>query len=262
MALALRTAGPAIFASALTVIAALLCLSLAEVNGTAGLGPIGAMGIARGDAHDAHAAAGAAGHLRPRAFWRPADRSAASNGVPALRRRAGADETHGIWRRVGERVAAQPAARRGSAPRRCCSSWRSALLNHRHRPDAEPTPSATRSSRSRARSCSPQSFPAGASAPTDVDRPATRPTSRRCTAARRRLDGVAEVAPGAGRAASRQGVLLSAVLEPDPYSTEAYDLIPDLRAAAQARRAAPTCWSAARRRSSTTCARPRRATRG
>src|SRR3954468_24339095 len=46
MALALRTAGPAIFASGLTVIAALLCLSLAEVNGTSGLGPIGALGIA------------------------------------------------------------------------------------------------------------------------------------------------------------------------------------------------------------------------
>ena len=46
MALALRTAGPAIFASGLTVIAALLCLTLAEVNGTSGLGPIGALGIA------------------------------------------------------------------------------------------------------------------------------------------------------------------------------------------------------------------------
>ena len=46
LALALRTAGPAIFASGLTVIFALLCLSFAEVNGTAGLGPIGAVGIA------------------------------------------------------------------------------------------------------------------------------------------------------------------------------------------------------------------------
>ena len=45
MAEALRTAGPAIVASAMTVSIALLCLSLAKVNGTAGLGPIGAMGI-------------------------------------------------------------------------------------------------------------------------------------------------------------------------------------------------------------------------
>src|SRR6185436_17497695 len=42
---ALQTAGPAILASGLTVIVALLTLSLAEVNGTAGLGPIGAMGV-------------------------------------------------------------------------------------------------------------------------------------------------------------------------------------------------------------------------
>ena len=45
MRVALQTAGPAILASGLTVIVALLTLSLAEVNGTAGLGPIGAMGV-------------------------------------------------------------------------------------------------------------------------------------------------------------------------------------------------------------------------
>jgi RND superfamily putative drug exporter len=46
MRTALRSAGPAIFASALTVIAALLCLVVARVNGTSGLGPIAAIGIA------------------------------------------------------------------------------------------------------------------------------------------------------------------------------------------------------------------------
>ena len=46
MRTALASAGPAIFASAATVIAALLCLMVAKVNGTAGLGPIAAIGIA------------------------------------------------------------------------------------------------------------------------------------------------------------------------------------------------------------------------
>jgi len=46
MRTALASAGPAIFASAATVIAALLCLLFAEVNGTAGLGPIAAIGVA------------------------------------------------------------------------------------------------------------------------------------------------------------------------------------------------------------------------
>jgi putative drug exporter of the RND superfamily len=45
MQIAMRTAGPAIIFSGLTVMAALLVLLLAEVNGTAGLGPIGAMGV-------------------------------------------------------------------------------------------------------------------------------------------------------------------------------------------------------------------------
>ena len=43
--IAMRKAGPAIVASGLTVMAALLTLSIAEVTSTAGLGPIGAMGV-------------------------------------------------------------------------------------------------------------------------------------------------------------------------------------------------------------------------
>ncbi len=46
MQAAMASAGPAVFASALTVIAALLCLAIAKVNGTSGLGPIGAIGVA------------------------------------------------------------------------------------------------------------------------------------------------------------------------------------------------------------------------
>jgi RND superfamily putative drug exporter len=45
MSVALASAGPAILASAATVIAALFCLTIAKVNGTAGLGPIGALGV-------------------------------------------------------------------------------------------------------------------------------------------------------------------------------------------------------------------------
>ncbi|MCY7304359.1 MAG: MMPL family transporter [Thermoleophilia bacterium] len=46
MRIAVRQAGPAIIASAGTVVAALLCLTFASVNSTAGLGPVGAMGVA------------------------------------------------------------------------------------------------------------------------------------------------------------------------------------------------------------------------
>jgi RND superfamily putative drug exporter len=46
MAYALHRAAPAIFASAGTVIVGMLCLMLAEMNSTAGLGPVNAIGIA------------------------------------------------------------------------------------------------------------------------------------------------------------------------------------------------------------------------
>src|SRR6266511_4786359 len=46
MAAAMRSAGPAVLASAATVIAGLFCLTIAKVNGTSGMGPIAAMGVA------------------------------------------------------------------------------------------------------------------------------------------------------------------------------------------------------------------------
>jgi len=91
MRIAVRQAGPAILASAGTVVAALLCLSLAQVNSTAGLGPVGAMGVA--------VAAAAMLTVLPallliggrRAFW---------PFVP----RYGSEEAsrRGSWRRLGE----------------------------------------------------------------------------------------------------------------------------------------------------------------
>ena len=45
MAFALHRAAPAIFASAATVVAGMLCLMLAEMNSTAGLGPVTAIGV-------------------------------------------------------------------------------------------------------------------------------------------------------------------------------------------------------------------------
>lgn len=48
MALAVKRAGPAIIASALTVIAGMLCLLVAQLNSTRGLGPVSAIGIGVG----------------------------------------------------------------------------------------------------------------------------------------------------------------------------------------------------------------------
>src|SRR4030095_4277545 len=46
MAFALHRAAPPICAAAATVVAGMLCLGLAEMNSTAGLGPVNAIGVA------------------------------------------------------------------------------------------------------------------------------------------------------------------------------------------------------------------------
>ena len=63
MAVALRRAGPAIIASAGTVIVSLLTLTIAELNSTASLGPVLAIGVVRGAARHDDAAARPAGDL-------------------------------------------------------------------------------------------------------------------------------------------------------------------------------------------------------
>ena len=106
MALALRTAGPAIVASGATVMCALLCLTVAEVEGTSGLGPIGALGIAIAMATMFRLLSALLVICGRRAFWHP-KMGRYGNGIPHFGEEA-ADETHGPWRRVGERVARDP----------------------------------------------------------------------------------------------------------------------------------------------------------
>ena len=217
MKLALRTAGPAIFASGMTVIAALLCLTLADVNGTSGLGPVGALGVA--------VAMLAMLTLLPAwlVIW---GRGAFWPRVPQFGSE-GTDETHGAWRRVGDRVV------RG--PRRV---WIGAvalllvlslgLLNfdngltsgNSFRDDVEAVAG---------QELLAQSFPSGSNAPTDVivPDPARVPAVREALVALAGVDAVRPVQRG------KEGVLLAAVLDPDPFSTEAFDLIPAIRATAK-----------------------------
>jgi putative drug exporter of the RND superfamily len=225
---ALGTAGPAIFASGMTVIAALLCLTLAELNGTAGLGPIGAMGIA--------VAMIAMLTLLPallvifgrRAFW------------PFIPRVGGegSDETHGRWRRVGERVAARP--RRFVVVTAVVLLVMSAgLLNFSNgltsgnsfTQDVEAV---------QGQKLLEQGFPAGTNAPTQIVVPDA-PRVEAVRAAVARVPGVDDVkaevrGPREVQTIYQEGndVLLNAVLKPEPFSTEAYALIPKIRKAAKA----------------------------
>jgi RND superfamily putative drug exporter len=91
---ALSRAGPVIFASSCTVIAALLCLLVAEVNGTHGLGPIGAMGVALAMISALTLLPALLVIAGRRAFWPFIPRYGSE----------GADAEHGLWRRVADYV--------------------------------------------------------------------------------------------------------------------------------------------------------------
>ncbi len=224
---ALGTAGPAIFASGMTVIAALLCLTLAELNGTAGLGPIGAMGIA--------VAMIAMLTLLPallvifgrRAFWPFIPRFGAE----------GADETHGRWRAIGNRVAARP-RRFAVVTTVLLLIMAAGLLNFS---DGLTTGNSfTGSVESvEGQKLLEKGFPAGTNAPTEIIVPDA-PLTESVRAAVAKIDGVVAVTADVRGPREvqtifqdRNDVLLNAVLKPEPFSKEAYALIPRIRAAAK-----------------------------
>ncbi|HEX5712902.1 MAG TPA: MMPL family transporter [Solirubrobacterales bacterium] len=297
MKAALESAGPAIFASALTVIAALLCLMIAKVNGTSGLGPIAAIGVAcaalsmltllpalltifgrrafwpfvphtpesapQRDAISERARAGIVegsgaaalikvilasilvlillplvllnwvlriltGRRLPSFIVGPLDRAVF---LPyEMRRRRlehAADATHGFWARVGSRVSA--------APKRVMLRSVGLLLilcagfaffstdltsEDSYRTEVESV---------EGQKLLDKSFPSGATALTDVVVSAPSEVE----AVRKSVAGVGGVEAVSGPVASGPpGTLVQATLEPNPYSTDAFDLIDPIREAA------------------------------
>ncbi len=294
MAAAMRSAGPAVLASAATVIAALFCLMIAKVNGTSGMGPIVAMGVACAALSMLTLLPALLTIFGRRAFWPFVPHSTewlAPEGVQAgrMRRRiadgprwtalllvAGAslivllllplviinsllhkatrglipslivgpldravfkpyelrrfrhehlaDETHGFWKRVGDWVARRP---------RSIAIGSTVVLlvlcaglgffstdlttNDSYRTKVESVEGQEILSRS---------FPAGSSAPVDIVVPREEdvPAVRSAVSRAEGVEGVSgPVAQG------DRGVLVQAVLQPQPYSTDAFDLIDPIR---------------------------------
>ena len=216
MTRALRSAGPAIFASGMTVIAALLTLSVAELNSTASLGPIGALGIAVAMLAMLTLLP-AALVLAPRGVFWPR--------VPHVGD-TGDDATHGRWRRTAERISLHP--RRvwvGTAAVLLIMALGNLAYNdglttgNGFRDDVESV---------EGQELIDASFPGGANAPTEIVVPDPE-RAPAVAAAVARTEGVADV-----RVALRRpgGVLLNAVLEGDPYDKDTFALIPGIRRAA------------------------------
>jgi RND superfamily putative drug exporter len=297
MRTALVSAGPAIFASAATVIAALLCLTIAKVNGTAGLGPIAAIGIACAALSMLTLLPALLTIFGRRAFWpfvphtpetapsgeRVSDRArhriveggaigALARVILAsllvlvllplvllnwvLRRLSGrripslivgpldrafftpyevrrhklehaADATHGFWARVGNRVALSPTRIMGGSLVVLlifCAGFAffstELTSEDSYRTEVESV---------EGQHLLDKSFPSGTTALTDVvvqDR-AEVPAVRRAVAGVEGVEAVSQpVAQGP------PGTLVQATLEPNPYSTEAFDLVEPIRDAA------------------------------
>jgi RND superfamily putative drug exporter len=217
LALALKTAGPAIVASGMTVVAAMLCLTIAELNGTSGLGPIAAMAILVAMLSMLTLLPALLVITGRGAFWPY---------VPHFGDE-GSDATHGFWRRVADWV--------GSHPRRVAVSTTLLLLvlaagtlnfsdgltsGNQYVEEVESV---------QGQELISKSFPGGSNAPVEVIVP---PGGSAAGVARAvgQTEGVASVRPVTR---GDQGTLLNAVLEPEPFSTEAYDLIPGIREAAR-----------------------------
>jgi RND superfamily putative drug exporter len=311
MRTALRSAGPTIFASAATVIAALLCLLIAKVNGTSGLGPIAAIGIACAALSMLTLLPALLTIFGRRAFWpfvphteETAPRSeevtdwgrrkiVEGSGAGALgwvvlaclaiaipvvvlfavfpivgllalgllllnwvvrvlsRRRVpfllapigrnvfrpyeirrhrlehAADATHGLWARLGQRIARGPRRVMVSAIAVllvCCAGFAffstDLTSEDSYRTEVESV---------EGQHLLDKSFPSGTTALTDVVVPQTADVA----AVRKAVAGVAGVDEVSGPVASGPpGTLIQATLEPNPYSTEAFDLIEPIREAA------------------------------
>jgi putative drug exporter of the RND superfamily len=215
---ALRRTSPVILASGGTVMAALLTLSLAEVTGTSGLGPIGAMGIAVAMLSMLTILPALLTIFGRRAFWPFIPRVGSE----------GTDETHGLWRRIAEWVAGGP--RRvwvGTTAGLAVLAAGLVFLNsdltsgNMFRNDVDSV---------QGQDLLEAGFPAGANAPTNV-LVSDSSTVDAVRTAVSRAPGVASVSPQAelGPAGSK----LEVTLDEDPYSTAGFELIPGIRDAAR-----------------------------
>jgi RND superfamily putative drug exporter len=217
VATAMGTAGPPVVASAATVMAALLCLSFAEVNGTAGLALIGAMAIGLAMLVMCTMLPALLAIFGRRAFW------------PFIPHYGdeGADTTHGVWRRIAERV--------GARPRRVWLGSTAALAvlcvglvffstdlttGNQFRDEESST---------RGQDLVKRAFPAGANVPNTVlvPNPEVAGQVKRALVARPEVAGAAAIETG------RPGARFDLILSSDPYSTEAFAQIPGLREAAR-----------------------------
>jgi RND superfamily putative drug exporter len=217
VATAMASAGPPVVASAATVMVALLCLAVAEVEGTAGLALIGALAIGLSALIMCTLLPALLAMCGRRWFWPR---------IPHFHDE-GADATHGTWRRIAEWVGERPRpVWVGSTALLVVLSigwvfFSTNLTTGNQFRDPE--------SSTRGQDLVERAFPAGGSAPSTVVVP--NPLNvRQVQQALLDRDEVAAV----GRVETGEpGARFDMTLRDDPYAKSTFAQIPDLRETAK-----------------------------
>ncbi len=222
---ALRRAGPALLASGCTVMAAMLVLLLSEAGSTKTLGPVSAIGVGSVLIAGLTLLPALLTIAGRRGFW-PRTESVACRPREAL------EASHGVWRRVGDRVLRRPGltlaittAFFGLCTLGLLSYKEDYSIGGFFKKDVESVDGFEVLGRS---------FPPGVLGPTAVivEREGGRVTARDAAEVRRRVEtvpGVASVSERPQRSTDGRAVRIDVTFADDPYSDAALERVGTLR---------------------------------
>jgi RND superfamily putative drug exporter len=225
MARALRRTGPTILASGLTVSLAMLTLALADARLTSTLGPVAAIGVASGMVAGLTLLPALLTIFGRRGFW-------PRSSVVAYDPQGIREERPGVWRRVGDRVLQRP----GTALVVTVVAFTAGAAGLiAYKVDYSTTSFFKKSVESvEGFELMEQAFPAGVLAPTTVlverdDGPVTPADLRAAASAVEKVDGVASATPTGNVSENGQMATIDVVLEGDPFTKSAFDVVPAIR---------------------------------
>jgi putative drug exporter of the RND superfamily len=229
MARALGRTGPTILASGLTVSLAMLTLALADARLTSTLGPVAAIGVACGMVAGLTLLPALLTIFGRRGFW---PRTAVVECDPTH----AAERRQGVWRRIGDRVLQRPAAALAITSLLFVAGALGLLA---YKVDYSTTTFFKKSVESvEGFELLEEAFPAGLLAPTTVlvqstDGPITRADVATAVQAVDGVDGVATATPTGEVSTNGQMATVDVVLEGDPFTKEAFGVVPELRSSVE-----------------------------
>jgi RND superfamily putative drug exporter len=223
---AVRRTGPTIFASGLTVSLAMLTLILADARLTSTLGPVAAIGVACGMVAGLTLLPALLTIFGRRGFW-------PRRSVVEYDPESHSIARQGTWRRIGDRVLKRPGLALAVT---VLAFVVGALGVFAYKVDYSTTTFFKKSVESvDGFRLMEEAFPAGVLAPSTVlvqsaDGPVTNADVAAAVRALDGVDGVASAAPTGNVSADGRIAAVNAVLEGDPFTKDALNVVPEIRA--------------------------------